>query len=64
MDRLESIEKNGLVIKALAMDMHVQIRSYMKKCRSDIKHQFDVWHVNKSIKKSWEKFQKSVTVLA
>ena len=40
------------------------IRSYMKKCYSDIKHQFDVWHVSKSIKKSWEKFQKSVTTLA
>ena len=41
-DSLESIEKNGLVVKELTTDRHVQIRSYMKKCRSDIKYLFDV----------------------
>ena len=29
-DCLESIEKNGLVVKALTMDSHVQIKSYEK----------------------------------
>ena len=33
-DSLESIEKNGLVVKELTTDRHVQIWSYMKKCRS------------------------------
>ena len=31
---------------------NVQIRSYMLKKQPDITHQFDVWHVRKSIKKA------------
>lgn len=61
---MESIEKDGLVVKVLTTDRHVQIQSYTKRCCWDIKHQFDVWHMSKSIKKSWKKFQKTMTVLA
>ena len=35
----------------MTTDRHVQIRHYMRKERPDILHQFDIWHVSKSIKK-------------
>ena len=57
-DSLESIEKNGMVIKALTTDRHIQIRSYMKKRRWDIKHQFDVYNVfHKYFKKQFSFFE-------
>ena len=41
----------GFSIEVLATDRHVQIRSIMNKEYSQIQHQFDVWHLCKSIKK-------------
>ncbi|CAC5382298.1 unnamed protein product [Mytilus coruscus] len=41
----------GFRIEVLATDRHVQIRSIMKKEFSEVQHQFDVWHLCKSIKK-------------
>ncbi|VDI71513.1 Hypothetical predicted protein [Mytilus galloprovincialis] len=38
-------------IDVLATDRHVQIRSIMKKRFSNVDHQFDVWHLCKSLKK-------------
>ena len=35
----------------MTTDRHKQIRSYLKKERPDIVHQFDIWHVGKNIKK-------------
>ena len=32
-------------------ERHVKSQSYMKIWCSDIEHQFDIWHVSKSIKK-------------
>ena len=54
-DCIESIEQSDVKVKSLTTDRHVQIRSYMKKTRPDITHQFDVWHVSKSIKKKLTK---------
>lgn len=41
----------GFEIAVLATDRHVQIRSIMGKEYSNTEHQFDVWHLTKSIKK-------------
>lgn len=41
----------GFRIEVLATDRHVQIRSIMKKEFPEVQHQFDVWHLCKSIKK-------------
>ena len=41
----------GFTIEVLATDRHVQIRSIMKKEFSNVDHQFDVWHLCKSLKK-------------
>lgn len=46
---LVKLKHSNLSIKALATDRQVQIRSFLKKEHPDIKHQFDVWHLAKSI---------------
>ena len=48
---IEKFRKKEISISSLITDRHVQIRSYMKKEHPQIKHQFDVWHVAKNIKK-------------
>lgn len=52
------IEK-GFKIELLATDRHVQIRSLVTKEFPEIDHQFDVWHLAKSIRKKL--LQKSKT---
>ena len=46
---LKKTEDNGLKVNQLATDRHPQIVCYLKKL--DIDHQFDVWHVSKSVVK-------------
>ncbi|XP_014678322.1 PREDICTED: uncharacterized protein LOC106818115 [Priapulus caudatus] len=50
---IKSVESGGLEIDILATDRHVQIASMMKKEPEyqHINHQFDVWHLAKSISK-------------
>ena len=48
---MEKFCKKEISISSLTTDTHVQIRSYMKKEHPQIKHQFDVWHVAKNVKK-------------
>lgn len=55
------IEK-GFKIELLATDRHVQIRSLVTKECPKIDHQFDVWHLAKSIRKNCCKNQKQVDV--
>ena len=50
---LESLEQNNLVITSLTTDRHQQIRSFMKKEKPEISHQFDIWYVSKNIKKKF-----------
>ena len=52
---LNGIEKEGINIGTISTDRHVQIRAYLKKVRPDIRHQFDVWHMSKNIKKKLSK---------
>ena len=58
---LERIENNGVKINSLTTDRHKQLRSFIRKERKDIKHQFDVWHVGKNIKKKLLKLAKKIT---
>ena len=49
---LERMEKMyGFKIRSVTTDRHIQICAFLEKVRPDIIHQFDVWHVSKSIKK-------------
>ena len=48
---LDKFDETGIKIKSVTTDRHIQIRAYMKKQRPGTKHQFDIWHVSKSIKK-------------
>lgn len=47
---LNEMKENGLNVKRLTTDRHLQIKKYMREERKDIDHQFDVWHFSKSIK--------------
>ena len=42
---LEELEDFEIIIKSMTTDRHKQIRSYLKKDRPDIHHQFNIWHV-------------------
>ena len=50
---VEFILSKGFKIEVIATDRHTQIRSEMKKSEllAETDHQFDVWHIAKSIKK-------------
>ena len=48
---LDHLQEERVVISKLATDRHVQVRAHMKKERSQIKHNFDVWHMAKSVQK-------------
>ena len=46
------MENLGINIRSLTTDRHVQVAKYMREERSDIIHQYDIWHFNKTIKKA------------
>ena len=48
---MANIHDRGANIKVVSTDRHVSIRSDMKKNFPHEQHQFDVWHVVKSITK-------------
>ena len=48
---MAKLEDAGLTVGAVITDRHVQIRKEMSKEHNDKNHQFDVWHLSKSIKK-------------
>ena len=52
---LEKFRRIGIMIKSITTDRHVQIKSYLAKDHPGILHQFDAWHVGKSIKKYYSK---------
>ena len=49
---LDHLEGENVKIAKLATDRHVQVRAHMKKERPNIKHNFDVWHIAKSVQKN------------
>jgi len=48
---LQELLDNGFTVDVVATDRHVQVRSLLKKKYPTIRHQFDVWHVAKSVRK-------------
>eukprot|EP00079_Xenopus_tropicalis_P032068 XP_017945839.1 PREDICTED: uncharacterized protein LOC108645280 [Xenopus tropicalis] len=48
---LSSLEKKGIDVRVMATDRHSCIRSMMKVTYPTINHQFDVWHICKSLVK-------------
>ena len=44
---LQKLEENNLHVQRLTTDRHPQIQCYMKQTK--IQHQFDLWHVSKSV---------------
>ena len=48
---LLKFQTEGLHIKQMATDRHIQIAATMRKKYPNIDHQFDVWHVSKGIAK-------------
>jgi hypothetical protein len=48
---LANIEAADLSVDVVVTDRHVQIRKEMGTDHSEKTHQFDVWHMSKSIKK-------------
>ena len=48
---LQRLYDNVINISSLTTDRHKQVRSFLRKNRKDIRHQFDVWHFAKNIKK-------------
>ena len=48
---LDHLQQKQVVIAKLATDRHVQVREHMKNERPHVKHNFDVWHLAKSVQK-------------
>ncbi|KAM5170491.1 uncharacterized protein ACMZJ9_003387 isoform 1-T2 [Mantella aurantiaca] len=46
---LQRLRASNINIKIVCTDIHVSIQKLMRSLYKDIKHQFDVWHVAKSI---------------
>ena len=43
--------KEIVSVKQVTTDRHTQIKKHMRENERDIDHQFDIWHLQKSIKK-------------
>ena len=43
------IEKNSLPIKVLITDQHKGLAKSMREKHPEIKHFFDIWHIDKSL---------------
>ena len=50
-DTLSNIEANGIKVGVISTDRHPQIKKEMKVNHPNIDHQFDPWHVAKSVSK-------------
>ena len=48
---LDNLIENNIQVETIVTDRHVQIRKFLKTEHPDINHQFDIWHVGKSIAK-------------
>ena len=48
---LQRLYDNAINISSSTTDRHKQVRSFLRKNRKGILHQFDVWHFAKNIKK-------------
>ena len=47
---LDKMAQKGIALKQITTDRHQSVKEYLREERSDIEHQFDVWHFCKNIK--------------
>ena len=60
---MDNIKGKGGQVKVVATDRHVGIRADIKRLYPEVEHQFDVWHLSKSItKKLNEKAKKRIAL--
>ena len=50
-DTLSNIEANGIKVGVISSDRHPQIKKEMRVNHPSIDHQFDPWHIAKSVSK-------------
>ena len=56
---IKNLKDNGIKVRCLTTDKHVTITSEMRKKHSEIKHQYNVWHLVKLVvKKLTKKYKK------
>ena len=48
---LDNLTENNIQVDTIVTDRHVQIRKFLKTEHPEINHQFDVWHMGKSVGK-------------
>ena len=48
---LQRLKDFAVNVASITTDRHKQVRAFLKKIRKDLRHQFDVWHFAKNIKK-------------
>eukprot|EP00057_Strongylocentrotus_purpuratus_P012939 XP_011667413.1 PREDICTED: uncharacterized protein LOC105439756 [Strongylocentrotus purpuratus] len=48
---LTSLQEKGVEIESLVTDRHASVAKWMRENQPDIKHQYDVWHIAKGLKK-------------
>ena len=46
---LEKVESMGVKVKSLVTDRHQGVSKYLRKEKTNIVHQFDIWHFSKNI---------------
>ena len=49
---LKRLNNKMLNVKGLTTDRHKQILAYLRKERSEVEYQYNVWHVGKNIEKN------------
>lgn len=53
---LAQLEEHGICISVLATDCHLSIQRVMPEEYGQIKHEYDLWHIAKSVKKGLLKY--------
>ncbi|KAH7956195.1 hypothetical protein HPB52_006839 [Rhipicephalus sanguineus] len=56
---LEKLEHYGVTVRSLTTDRHPAIRTYCRIKKPGMPHYFDVWHINKGVKKKLKAAAKS-----
>uniref|UniRef100_A0A915D068 Transposase n=1 Tax=Ditylenchus dipsaci TaxID=166011 RepID=A0A915D068_9BILA len=49
---IQGLEESGIIIKSVTTDRHSQIRAYMASEKPELEHDFDAWHMLKSIRRN------------
>ena len=49
--RLETVSDHTVITKVLATDLHLGIQKMLRYSHEEIKHEYDLWHIQKGVKK-------------